>query len=663
MPSKPLRVPAATVAALLLAAVPLAGPAAANGTAAADRVPTEPGPGGHPAARTTGLEAVVDREVARMLREDRVPGAAVTVVSGGRAVLSKGYGVADSRTRTPVDPERTGFFLGSLAKLFTAQAAARLVAQGRIDPHADVNGALRDMAVPDTYPGRPVTLDHLLTHTGGFDSDLVGRNAADPADVEPLLESLTTHRPPRVRPPGETAAYDNYGFALAGQLVADVSGLSFPEYVRRHILVPLGMRHTSLHRQPPHAERLARGHRPTGGHGQTGVRGQYGAWTPAGPGVTATAADLGRWMNDQLTGDAPANRLMQRTRHRQDPRMPGLGWGFEEWRRGGLSGWFKDGDLPGFHSNLLLLPAQRLGVFVIANGDGREGRAGYDGRRLTDRVVAAAAPQPRVPDACPVGTGDPARPGGPADPGGTYRPARVSRSGLMAVEGLVGTVTVDRDGPHGLRTSGLSPDPSRTEQRWTAVRGGCYRERDVPADGAAFLAFADDGTLVSSAVPNTAYEKLRWHQQPLLHMALIGFGLTVLLGAGAGFPALAAVRARRGQPRHPRPARAARAGAAVSGLLAGTFAVLLGRVVADGNRMRELVPLGSPLLTGVTTVGAALTAAVPLLLGAAAAGWVRVWWGVTGRVLYTLTAVAALVLAAMLLHYHLVAGPLGRLPG
>ncbi|MFB7032502.1 serine hydrolase domain-containing protein [Streptomyces sp. NPDC056295] len=150
------------------------------------------------------------------------------VVTDGRTVLSKGYGVADVGRRTPVDPDRTGFFLGSLAKLFTTQAASLLVADGRVDPKADVNDSLRAVTGTDTCPGRPVTLHHLLTHTAGFDSDLVGRTKARPEDVEPLAESLTVRRPPRVRPPGVVAAYDNYGYALAGRLVAEVSGRPSP---------------------------------------------------------------------------------------------------------------------------------------------------------------------------------------------------------------------------------------------------------------------------------------------------------------------------------------------------------------------------------------------------------------------------------------------------
>ncbi|MEU7075228.1 serine hydrolase domain-containing protein [Streptomyces narbonensis] len=626
-------------------------------TSAHAAVPT--GPAALPDARDSrtpgALDSLVDTAVAGYLADDRIPGAAVTVVSGGRTVLTKGYGVADIRTRAPVDPHSTVFFLGSLAKLFTAQAASQLVAEGRIDANADVNDHLRAVTVPDTYPGRPVTLDQLLTHTGGFDSDLVGRSRARALDVEPLAESLVTRRPPRVRAPGTIASYDNYGYALAGQIVAETSGRSFPSYVDEHILRPLGMtRSTVAQPQPePIAAGLAHGYRPSSTSGWTEDRGQYGAWSPTGPGAVSTAADMGRWMTDQLADAAPANRLMQQVHHRQDPRLPGVGYGFEEWRRDGRTGWFKDGDIPGFHSNLLLVPGRDLGVFVVFNGDGKDGRAAWDGKDLINRIVDTLVPD-RPATAAPSAAGDAA-----TDPAldsytGTYRPARVSRTSLMAVEGLVSSVGVERDGANGLRTTGLSLDPDRPEQRWLALGDGLFRER---GGHGATLAFTKSGVLVSSATPSTAYEALTWRQSPSLHMGLLAFGVGGL-GIGAiAFPATALLRRTRGRTPHPPAARATRAAAAVTGLIAAAFTAALAAVVADGNAMMEMVPLGSPLLSAVTMLGTSLVALTLGVVAGAVAAWLRGWWTIAGRLLFTLTGAAAVATTSMLLHYHLAGFP------
>ncbi|MER7951669.1 serine hydrolase domain-containing protein [Streptomyces sp. NPDC096079] len=607
-------------------------------------------------ARTPGtLGSLVDTAVAGYLADDRIPGAAVTVVSGGRTVLTKGYGVADIGTRAPVDPHDTVFFLGSLAKLFTAQAASQLVAEGRIDPNADVNDRLRAVTVPDTYPGRPVTLNQLLTHTGGFDSDLVGRSRARAQDVEPLAESLVTRRPPRVRAPGAIASYDNYGYALAGQIVAEASGRPFPSYVDEHILRPLGMTRSTVAQPHPEpiAARLAHGYRPGGASGWTEDRGQYGAWSPAGPGAVSTAADMGRWMTDQLAGTAPANRLMQQVHHRQDPRLPGVGYGFEEWRRDGRTGWFKDGDIPGFHSNLLLVPGRDLGVFVVFNGDGEDGRAAWDGKDLINRIMDALIPD-RPATAAPSAAGDAA-----TDPAldsytGTYRPARVSRTGLMAVEGLDSSVDVERDGANGLRTTGLSLDPDQPEQSWLALGDGLFRER---GGHGATLAFTKSGVLVSSATPSTAYEELTWRQSPSLHRGLLAFGVGGLIIGALAFPATALLRRARGRTPHPPAARATRAAAAVTGLIAAAFTAALAAVVADGNAMMETVPLGSPLLSAVTMLGTSLAVLTLGVVAGAVAAWLRGWWTVAGRLLFTLTGAAATATTSMLLLYHLAGFP------
>ncbi|MFC7713298.1 serine hydrolase domain-containing protein [Nonomuraea recticatena] len=237
-----------------------------------------------PQADLPGLAELVDRVVPEQLARDRIPGAAVVVVSGGRTVLAKGYGVADVATGRPIDPGRTGFFTGSLAKLFTATAAMQLVEDGSLDLRADVNRYLTSFTIEDSYPGRPVTLEHLLTYTAGFDEDIVGLAEADPEDVGPLSRSLAQRQPPRVRPPGTRVAYDNYGMALAGHLVEAASGQPFAQYVEQHILKPLGMNATSM--AVPHsaalAADLAGAYRPSG-DGYATVKGQYAPWAPPEP--------------------------------------------------------------------------------------------------------------------------------------------------------------------------------------------------------------------------------------------------------------------------------------------------------------------------------------------------------------------------------------------
>src|SRR5918995_527654 len=189
------------------------------------------------------LEAFLDEELGREMEKHHIAGAAVSVVKDGELFFAKGYGSADLENKIPVDPEQTIFHVGSVGKLFTWTAVMQLAEQRKLDLDADINTYL-DFRIPDTYP-QPITLKDLMTHTAGFESLYYERFAKDPNELQPPREWLISHMPARVRPPGDVAAYSDYGASLAGYIVARVSGEPYDQYVQKHILNPLGMVHTT----------------------------------------------------------------------------------------------------------------------------------------------------------------------------------------------------------------------------------------------------------------------------------------------------------------------------------------------------------------------------------------------------------------------------------
>src|SRR5829696_5876075 len=195
------------------------------------------------------MEAFMDKELGKEMEKRHIAGAAVSVVKDGKLFFAKGYGYADLENKIPVDPERTNLRIGSLAKLFTWTAVMQLAEQGKLDLDEDINTYL-DFRIPDTYP-QPITLKDLMTHTPGFEDLYFERLASDPNDLLPPREWLISHMPARVRPPGEVAAYSSYGAALAGYIVARVSGEPYEQYIQEHILNPLGMVHTSAQSSMP----------------------------------------------------------------------------------------------------------------------------------------------------------------------------------------------------------------------------------------------------------------------------------------------------------------------------------------------------------------------------------------------------------------------------
>jgi CubicO group peptidase (beta-lactamase class C family) len=298
--------------------------------------PPPPSPTGINDPRELG--AFLDRVISAQLREDHIAGATISVVKDGRLFFAKGYGSADLQTGTPVSAQTTLFRIGSVSKLFTAAAVLQLVEQGKLNLHADVNTYLKTFHIPATYP-EPITLAHLLTHTAGFEDRETGLYPLTTNDLESLGQWLAKHVPTRVRPPGKLTAYSNYGYALVGYIVEQVSGMPFEQYVEQHLFQPLGMR-SSTFRQPLPASLaadLSQGYTYSNGMYHPGpfdvVQG-----VPEGA-MSSTATDMANFMMALLQNgrfgterilQAVTAQAMQMQQFTNDPRVPGMTYGFPE---------------------------------------------------------------------------------------------------------------------------------------------------------------------------------------------------------------------------------------------------------------------------------------------------------------------------------------------
>jgi CubicO group peptidase (beta-lactamase class C family) len=323
-----------------------------------------------------GVEAFMDGVMNDQLRTAHIAGAVVAVVAGGHSVLLKGYGYSDIAAHRPVDAHTTLFRPGSVSKLFTFTAVMQLVEQGRLDLDADVNTYLKAFKIPDTYP-EPITLRHLITHTAGFENLNVQLFAPDAAHLLPLAGALQRNLPRRVRPPGVYSSYSNYGVALAGLIVEEVSGRGFDEYVEEHIFRPLNMLHSTFREPlpPALASQMSTGYVFAGGAFVPLDFEYLHNAAPAGS-ATTTAEDMSHFMIAHLhDGQYGAARILEedtaRRMHRRlfsnDSRVPGIAYGFNEGWINGERVLAHRGDTQWFHSDLHLLIDRDVGLFVSYN--------------------------------------------------------------------------------------------------------------------------------------------------------------------------------------------------------------------------------------------------------------------------------------------------------
>ena len=326
------------------------------------------------------LEVFFDNLIPAQLERYHIPGATVSFVKDGELLFSKGYGFSEIDEEKPVLANKTLFRIGSVSKLFIWVAVMQLSEQGKLDLDSDVNTYLETFQIPNTYP-QPITLKHLMTHTAGFEERVVGMWAESATDLLAIDEFLFQNMPARVRPPGTLSSYSNYGAALSGCIVEQVSKKPFDQYVEENIFKPLKMKNSSFKQPlPPELEAdISSGYTYENGVYQKEPF-DYIKGSPAGS-MSATSEDMAKFMIAHLQdgcyedGQILKNHTVQKM-HSQifshDPKVSGWTYGFAESNLNGQRIIMHSGSMlwQKHHSLLVLIPEQNVGLFVAYNSDG-----------------------------------------------------------------------------------------------------------------------------------------------------------------------------------------------------------------------------------------------------------------------------------------------------
>jgi CubicO group peptidase (beta-lactamase class C family) len=352
------------------------------------------------------MTAVADLSAIVLDVESRWPsaGLAIGVIRDGGPAGFEGRGVADCLTRTPITAT-TAFRIGSITKTFTAIAVLQLCERGLVDLDAPANDYLRSFRlVPAKAAFAPATVRHLLTHTAGIGywprlTSLLRPGVGSGVQARRSGRSVADryrHGLPVEVEPGTKWVYSNHGFAALGQLVEDVSGQPLRLYLRRHVFEPLGMMRTDLVRSERVHRYLATGY-VLRSHGLRSVPERDVPATGAGA-AYSTVADLTRYVTALLHHGANEHgavlspstvTTMFEPHFRPDPRVPGMGLGFLLGAEDGHRTVGHDGIVAGFLSQLIMAPDDGVGVVVLGNTGGLDGRGAPDplGSALLRRLL------------------------------------------------------------------------------------------------------------------------------------------------------------------------------------------------------------------------------------------------------------------------------------
>jgi len=328
-----------------------------------------------------------DRDFARSLENDRVPGGAYAIVEGGRIVAASGHGVRSLGEPAPVTPE-TVFRVASVSKPFAAQLTAMLVGEGRLSWNDPVRRSVPEFSLADTEHAESLQIQHLLGQSGG-----IVPNAYDNLlDASQPLDRILPHFA-RLEPlcrPGECYTYQNVLFSLVAPAIEAATSRGYEELLAERVFQPLEMTHSSTgldafrgaaNRAVAHV-RVSR-HLP---------------WVPAtsnanyyrvapAAGVNSSVLDLGRWLIAQLGHrpdviDQTQLETLTRSRVRTRRELRRRGWrdlltdahyglGWRVYRLGEETIYLHSGWVRGFVAEVAYSRQRQIGIAVLLNAETR----------------------------------------------------------------------------------------------------------------------------------------------------------------------------------------------------------------------------------------------------------------------------------------------------
>ncbi len=329
----------------------------------------------------------LDAYIEKAMEEWQVPGLAIAIVKDGKVIYNKGFGVREINKKDRVDTN-TLFAIASNTKAFTAHALGLLVQEGKISWDDPVLKYLPDFQLFDPEVTRKITIRDLLCHRSGLGTwagDLIWWGSIytreDVMDrirfIKPVADFRTTYR------------YSNMMFLVAGQIIPEVTGSSWDDFLKERFFSPLQMRNTNTSvSELDFTRNIALPHTIRNDKVVSVPYVNVDNSAPAGA-INSCTADLVHWLRLQLaSGSYNGEQLVNpeiiaetRKSHIMIPISPyakkinpyshlstyALGWRLRDYRGRLIVN--HTGGLDGMYSYLGFMPDEHLGLVILTNLD------------------------------------------------------------------------------------------------------------------------------------------------------------------------------------------------------------------------------------------------------------------------------------------------------
>lgn len=335
-------------------------------------------------ARLQGFDSYMEK----MMKDWNAPGIGIGIVMGDKLVFAKGYGFRDYGKKLPYTPTTTQP-IASNTKLFTAVAVGLLVEDGKLRWDEPIKQFVPSIRFYNDELDRSVTIRDMLSHrTGVTRHDSIWyKSAFSRRELWDRLRYLEPTAPMRTK-----FLYNNLMFTAAGQVIEELSGQTWEQFTQRRIFDPLGMSRSTLTIEDnikgpepavPYSERRDSSELYKQPYYTAEV-----AIAPAGA-INSNVQDLSRWViallnkgkvdGKQVIPEAVLRETMAPALAIPNTALESRGWGENlnsyygmgrtvSSYRGHLLA-LHGGDLPGFHSQVSIMPNDSIGVIVLVVGD------------------------------------------------------------------------------------------------------------------------------------------------------------------------------------------------------------------------------------------------------------------------------------------------------
>ena len=308
------------------------------------------------------------------IKYDKVPGISVGLTYKGKLVYKAGYGYAKLNPKIKATPD-TCYRIGSISKTFTSIAILQLVENGKLKLDDPIERYLPWVKIRNgKITSKNITIRQLLSHTGGIWRD--GNTPHWATDRFPgalelkksvskntmVFENLTRFK------------YSNFGFALLGEIIQEISGISYTEYVTKNIIKKLDLKHTLPDLDREIIGSLATGYSPImlQEKRKSCPNVEMKSYAPAA-GWTSNVTDLAKFLSvlalnskdSILSRELKKEMMREHWKTTDEEGFYGLGIGIRKTNRRKFIG--HAGGVAGFTSRIAFDPESEIGVITLTN--------------------------------------------------------------------------------------------------------------------------------------------------------------------------------------------------------------------------------------------------------------------------------------------------------